>query len=119
MALNGLNTAGIATFTDELIRAPSLVKLRDQTTVMASSEPRIDSRLSVTLQDGTTHSRETNVWTPLRDLDVQWRKLETKFRALVDPILGADTAQQIVVWCHNLEERQDLREFWGMVRGRA
>jgi 2-methylcitrate dehydratase PrpD len=117
MALNGLDTSGVATYTDEITRAPSLVKLRDKATVVAYPEPHLESRLSVTMQDGKTHSREANVWLPLRDLGLQWQKLETKFRALVDPILGADTAQQIITWCHNLEDWQDLREFWRMIRG--
>lgn len=116
MALAGLNTASIDIFTDELTRDPTLVALRDKTRVRQYDDPRAESRVDITTSDGRTLTREENVGIPLRDLELQWQKLEAKFRALVDPMLGSNTAEQLVNWCKILEQHDDLTEFWNLLR---
>ncbi|MEJ2131963.1 MAG: hypothetical protein P8Y95_10165 [Gammaproteobacteria bacterium] len=116
MALAGLNTASIDIFTDELTRDPTLVALRDKTRVLKYDDARAESRVDITTTEGRTLSREENVGIPLRDLELQWQKLEAKFRALVDPVLGSNTAEQLVNWCKTLEQHDDLTEFWNLLR---
>lgn len=116
MALAGLDTGSIDIFTDELTERPELVALRDKTTVLAHLEPRAESRVAITTRDGRTLSREENVAIPLRDLELQWRKLETKFRTLVDPLLGSNTSEQLIAWCKELETHENLSEFWSLLR---
>ena len=62
-------------------------------------------------------SLEENVAIPERDLELQWRKLEAKFHSLVDPLLGPDAAGELVAWCHDLQNREDLSKFWDLLRG--
>ncbi|MEE9253615.1 MAG: MmgE/PrpD family protein [Pseudomonadales bacterium] len=116
MALAGLDTASIDIYTDALTEQPELVALRDKTTVAAHAEPRAESRVAITTRDGRTLAREENVGIPLRDLELQWQKLETKFRTLVDPVLGSNTSEQLIAWCRELETHEDLSEFWSLLR---
>lgn len=116
MALAGLDTASIDIFTDDLTRRPELIALRDRTRVVAHAEPRAESRVCITTRDGRTLTREENVGIPLRDLALQWDKLEAKFRTLVDPLLGSNTSAQLITWCRELENHDDLSELWALLR---
>lgn len=116
MALAGLDTGSIDIYTDALTERPELVALRDKTTVLAHLEPRAESLVAITTRDGRNISREENVAIPLRDLELQWQKLETKFRTLVDPVLGSNTSEQLIAWCRELQLHEDLTEFWSLLR---
>ena len=85
--------------------------------LVAFDEPAADTRVTITATDGRVVSLDVNVAIPERDLELQWRKLEGKFRSLVDPLMGSDTAKQLVGWCRDLENREDLSEFWDLLRG--
>ena len=117
MALHGVDTARIESFNDEIVKDPALIETRDKAHVVAFDEPAADTRVTITATDGRVVSLDVNVAIPERDLELQWRKLEGKFRSLVDPLLGSDTAKQLVGWCRDLENREDLSEFWDLLRG--
>ena len=117
MALHGVDTARIESFNDEIVKDPALIETRDKAHVVAFDEPAADTRVTITATDGRVVSLDVNVAIPERDLELQWRKLEGKFRSLVDPLMGSDTAKQLVGWCRDLENREDLSEFWDVLRG--
>ena len=117
MALHGVDTARIESFNDEIVGDPALIETRDKAHVVAFDEPSADTRVTITATDGRVVSLDVNVAIPERDLELQWRKLEGKFRSLVDPLLGSDTAKQLVGWYRDLENREDLSEFWDLLRG--
>ena len=108
MALAGLETASIGAFTDELITDERLVALRDLVQVRAHGSPTPGSIVTVRTGDGAEYTRACNVAIPMTDLDAQWRKLESKFEALVGPILGANAATSLIEDCRRLDEIEDL-----------
>ena len=105
MALHGVDTARIENFNDETVKVPALMDTRDKAPVVAFDEPPADTRVTITTMDGHMVSLDVNVAIPERDLELQWRKLEAKFRSPVDPVMGAEAAKQLVVWCRDLENR--------------
>ena len=117
MALHGVDTAHIESFNDEIVKDPALIETRDKAHVVAFDEPAADTRVTITTTDGRMVSLDVNVAIPERDLELQWRKLEAKFHSLVDPLMGADAADQLVAWCRDLEHREDLGEFWDLLGG--
>jgi len=116
--LSGRDTSGIDTYTDALPRDPALVALRDRVRVVAWPEARPETRVRIGVSD-RAYETETNVGIPLTDLDAQWTKLIRKFHALVDPVLGGNSAAQLVATCRNLEREDDLEPFWKLIRGAA
>ena len=117
MALHGVDTARIESFNDEIVKDPTLIETRDKAHVVAFDEPAADTRVTITTTDGRMVSLDVNVAIPERDLELQWRKLEAKFHSLVDPRMGSDAADQLVAWCRDLENRDDLGGFWNLLRG--
>ncbi|HEY6598222.1 MAG TPA: hypothetical protein VIZ30_02875, partial [Pseudomonadales bacterium] len=118
MALAGRDTSGIDTYTDALTRDPELVALRDKVDVVAWPDARPETRVRI-YAGNEAFEASTNVGIPLTDYELQWRKLTSKFHALVDPLLGNETAKSLVQQCGDLEHVKDLTPFWRAIRGRA
>ena len=116
MALSGVNTASIDVFTDELASNGELTALRDRVSVCAHTERNPNSVVNIRTQDGSNHTEACNVAIPMTDLDAQWRKLETKFRALVAPRLGETAADAIIEACHGLEQADSVAPLMQLVR---
>jgi 2-methylcitrate dehydratase PrpD len=118
LALAGEDTASIRLFTDALTARPDLVALRDRVTVVAHDRPRPETRVTVRTAAGEIFSAEANVAIPATDLDAQWQRLGAKFRALVEPVLGAGAARSLEEGCRHLAELpslQKLAEAYGAV----
>jgi 2-methylcitrate dehydratase PrpD len=118
MALSGRDTSGIETYTDALAREPALVALRDKVRVVAWPTAKAETRARVRVGDRTFET-EMNVGIPATDLDAQWERLRAKFRALVDPVLGANVATELADACQRLDDVADLEPFWRAMRGAA
>lgn len=111
LALAGVDTANELSYTDALAARPDLVALRDKVTVAPCGDmPGSRSRAEVVLAGGTRFEATHDVGEPLSDLQHQWELLETKFRALVAPALGAGRAEALVRACRNAHALDDLGE---------
>lgn len=89
--------AGEQAFTDERVREPELVGLRDRVEVVADDAVtggRTD--VTVTLRDGRSLAESVDVNTPERDLEREWARLTTKFRSLAVPVVGARATEAII-----------------------
>ena len=86
--------------------------------VVAWPDARPETRVRIGVGD-RAYETATNVGIPLTDLDAQWTKLIRKFHALVDPVLGGNSAAQLVETCRNLEHETHLDGFWKLIRGAA
>lgn len=92
MALAGRDTSGIATYTDDLTREPELVRLRDLATLdFDASLPEAKAEVAITVEGGRRFVAEHDAGLPEQDLERQGAKLERKFEALVEPVLGERT----------------------------
>jgi 2-methylcitrate dehydratase PrpD len=93
MALAGRDTSGIATYTDELTREPELVRLRDMASIeFVDGYPEAKADVAIATADGRRFTASHDAGVADSDLARQGRKLEAKFDALVEPVLGAATA---------------------------
>ena len=119
MALAGIETASIDAFTDALTRDERLVALRDRVRVTAHATPIPESIVTIRTRDGAEHSLACNVAIPMADLDAQWRKLETKFRALAAPRLGENAAAGLIGDFRNLERMDDLSPLFNALGAEA
>ena len=101
--------AGEHEFSDAVVVRPDVVALRDR--IKAQADPAIDedaADLRVTCRDGRAlHLRVEHaigsMERPMSDGD-----LERKFHGLVDPVLGAERAAELVVLCRALAQQRDL-----------
>lgn len=89
MALAGRDTAGIATYTDDLTHDPTLVRLRDMAVLeFDDTLPEAKASITVSAPDAKGVSAEHDAGVPQSDLILQESKLSAKFSALVAPVLG-------------------------------
>jgi 2-methylcitrate dehydratase PrpD len=99
---------GEAQFADEVVNHPEVVALRNKVVTHADTGiGKFQSDITVTLADGRTlhykveHALGT-VERPMSDTD-----LEEKFRGLVEPVLGAKQASDIIAKCWSVETLPD------------
>ncbi|MCK8462326.1 MmgE/PrpD family protein [Aliiroseovarius sp. S1339] len=91
MALSGVDTTALASFSDQVARDPALVALASRVHVLADDNiAETAARVEVTLQNGAVLNREGNLNAPMSLADRRV-KLEAKSRAL----LGARADQVI------------------------
>ena len=72
------------------------VALRDKVIVTSDGTSGAPTRVDVTLNNGRRMTTARDVNTPERDLALQRRRLEQKFRTITTPHLGADGAAAII-----------------------
>lgn len=108
------STTGPSAFTDEMVRRPALVGLRKRVRVTPVS--RITSSFStevkVHLLSGEVLLACIDTLTPTPDdqLESEWRKLTAKFRGLVEPILGVDAVDDVIVLVRRIGSLESIRE---------
>ncbi len=110
MTLLGLDTADAATFTEDLARRDDLVALRDRVTVVI--DPGVASTVatvSATTRSGQHPAATYDTGKPERDLDLQQRRLSSKFRGLAGPVIGPDGARELESHIDRLEALPSAR----------
>ena len=109
------STTGPSAFTDEMVRRPAMVALRERVRVTPVSRiPSTGSptEVKVRLKSGETLEACVNTLIPARDDELagQWERLESKFRDLVEPILGADGANDLIGLVQRIDSLSSIRE---------
>ncbi len=66
------------------------------------------SEVIVYMDDGVVYREFDNRSVPDADLDEQGRRLETKFKALAAPVIGAGRASEVVERVADLESLDDV-----------
>jgi 2-methylcitrate dehydratase PrpD len=95
MALLGVDTADLATYSDRRMADPALIRLRDRVRVVADAD-REATRARVTVLAGTRRfEAEADTGIPATDLSEQRSRLRRKFDALAEPCLGAERAARL------------------------
>ncbi len=104
MALGGIDTAALDSYTDAVAREPRMKMLRDKMTI--EFQPGWEhslAEMAIQLDDGTTMESRHDSGIPWADLGRQRAALEAKFEALVTPVLGAAGTRRL----HDAIERVD------------
>ena len=102
--------AGVKEFTDEWVRQPAVVALRDR--VVVTVVPGIgeaQARAAITLKDGSL--RETFVEHAIGSVErpMSDRDLDAKVRDLCDGVLPSAQAGRLIDLCRNIERQADAR----------
>ncbi|MBU2534038.1 MAG: MmgE/PrpD family protein [Alphaproteobacteria bacterium] len=97
MALDGVNTAALESYTDETAKADKYAKARQKITIVEKElSGRHAGAVSIETTDGRTMVGEVDVGRPATDVEEQWRKLEHKARTIMRPGVGDERTDEIV-----------------------
>ena len=75
---------------------PAVIALREKVTVTDDGTSGAPTLVEIILNDGRRLTAARDVNTPERDLVLQRRRLEEKFRTITTPHLGADRAEAVI-----------------------
>jgi 2-methylcitrate dehydratase PrpD len=110
MALAGLDTARLDSYSEATAGDPALAALRDKVKVeFQSNWPHTQAELKLAFADGRVIEAKHDSGVPERDLDAQGRRLEAKFRSLAEPVFGA-RAHALAAVVASLETHASVRE---------
>jgi 2-methylcitrate dehydratase PrpD len=111
LALAGLDTASLDTYSDRNAGDPVLVGLRDKVTVEFEPQwPHTVAELTVTLSDGRVLEARHDSGVPAADLAAQSRRLEAKFMSLAAAVLGKQRAERLLAAVAGLDEMASITE---------
>ncbi|MFV2090754.1 MAG: hypothetical protein ACC642_08860, partial [Pseudomonadales bacterium] len=116
MAICDEDSASISVFDDALTRDPDIVRFRDKVRVLPHTQPRPETVVQIRTRTGEEYEAAVNVAIPMRDLDAQWAKLESKFSTLSSPVIGEAATRRVVQACRSLEEVADIGDFSQQLR---
>ena len=111
MALAGVETGRLDSYTEANAADPVLQGLRDKISIeFQTGWPHTRADMEIETTDGARVTASYDAGVPAADVMEQGRRLEQKFHALVDPILGAPRAREIVSLVQRFDSLADLRE---------
>ncbi len=112
MALAGADTSALGTYSEENALDPRYIALRERIKLDTTPDPsraRHGARVSIELNDGRTLQADHNVGVPAADVTLQGEKLEAKFHALAEPVLGRARTKTALGLIGRLEELPNLK----------
>ena len=111
MALSGLDTSRLDTFSDANANDPDLARLRDRIELDFQSDwSTTIAEIDLHLTDGRSITARHDAGIPATDIAEQGRRLEQKFLALAEPVLGANRAGSLAAAVAGLDHAADVRE---------
>ncbi|HXZ01089.1 MAG TPA: MmgE/PrpD family protein [Stellaceae bacterium] len=111
MALAGLDTAALETYSEKTAADPRLVALRDKVTVDFRPDwPHTVAELELRLADGRVLRARHDSGVPASDLAAQGRRLEAKFMSLAAPVLGGAQAGRLAAAVAGLDRLGSIAE---------
>ncbi len=114
LALAGVDTGRLDTFGDAIIGRSDVMALCARAAVIGDDTlERNESIVVVHLRDGTVLQGHADLSDPVEDLDLTWRRLQTKFRGLAEPIVGAAKTEQMLTIVDDLENVESLSTLLG------
>ena len=102
--------AGVRQFTDDWVRRPDVIALRDR--VFATADPALgeaQARASITLKDGRRVDQFVEHAVGSLDKPLSDRDLDAKLRDLCDGVLTRAQADRLVDLCRTIERQPDAR----------
>jgi 2-methylcitrate dehydratase PrpD len=109
MALAGIDTAGLDSYSVATATDTALVRLRERLELDFRDDlPEAGAELSVTLHDGTTARATHDAGLPMTDFAAQGARLADKFDALVEPVLGAARARELRGMIEGVDDIADI-----------
>jgi 2-methylcitrate dehydratase PrpD len=114
MALAGVDTGGLASYSEATASDPTLIALRDKVEFdFPTGRSNTLAELELELKDGRRLTASHDSGVPATDIAEQGRRLEEKFASLAEPVLGAATTRDLVGQISQFDKTNDLR---GLIR---
>lgn len=119
MAIAGVDTAALASFSDEQVGNPDLALLRERVRVQLHGECAELTRAEVVIKtcNGATLRRRHDAGVPGTDLAAQKARLVRKFRVMAEPAVSAEVCEQLLDIVGRLDELPDLSPLAGLLSG--
>ncbi len=115
MALAGVDTGGLASYSEETAADPTLIGLRDKVEFdFGAGRSNTLAELELQLTDGTRLTTSYDSGVPASDIAEQGRRLEEKFASLAEPILGPAKTRDLIGEISRIETQRDLRSLMQM-----
>ncbi len=111
MALGGVDTSGLASYSEASAQDPRLVALRDKVEVkFVKGWAQTRTHVEIETVDGKTATAEHDAGIADASVTEQGRRLEEKFMALVEPLYGAARTRAIIGLVDRLDSLSDIGE---------
>ena len=115
MALANVDTGRLASYSKETAADPTLVSLRDKIACeFVPGMPNTLANLELELTDGRRLATTYDSGVPADDIDDQGRRLEEKFVALAEPVLGTAKTHDLLGELQRIDTLPDLRRVIAM-----
>ena len=115
MALAGLDTGRLDSYTDANAADPKLAGLRDKMEIdFQNGWPHTLAEMDIHLTDGRVITARHDAGIPAPDVAEQGKRLEDKFTALADPILGANRVSRLLGAVAELDRAPNVRELMAL-----
>jgi 2-methylcitrate dehydratase PrpD len=109
MGLAGLDTSRLSTYSAEVAADPVLIGLRDKVSFdFRTGIPNTFTEIELSLRDGSKLTARHDSGVPDADVAHQGTRLESKFAALVDPVLGTEKAARLIADIGRLDSLPDM-----------
>jgi 2-methylcitrate dehydratase PrpD len=111
MALTGIDTANLASYTEAVTREPRIKTLRATLAIeFKPTWPHSLAEMAIQLDDGTTLEATHDSGVPWADIAKQRQALEAKFDRLVTPVVGTAGAKRLLDAIDRIEDLADVGE---------
>jgi 2-methylcitrate dehydratase PrpD len=111
MALTGVDTANLASYTEAVTQEPRIKTLRDKMAIeFKPNWAHSLAEMAIQLDDGTTLEAKHDSGIPWTDIGKQRSALETKFDSLVSPVLGVAGAKRLKEAIDRIDSLADVGE---------
>ena len=109
MALSGVDTASLGTYSAETATDPALAALRERVSFdFRADVPEAGAEIAVELKDGRTARATFDAGIPDSDIAHQGRRLAEKFAALAAPVVGDARARELREKIAGLDRLADI-----------
>jgi 2-methylcitrate dehydratase PrpD len=114
MGLAGVDTSRLSTYSEAVAADPVLIGLRDKVSFdFRTGISNTFTEIQLSLRDGSKFTAHHDSGVPAADVAHQGARLEAKFAALVDPVLGTDTTARLIADIGRLDSLPDVRGILG------
>jgi 2-methylcitrate dehydratase PrpD len=115
MALAGVDTGGLASYSEATASDPTLIALRDKVEFdFRAGRSNTVAQLELELTDGRCLTTSYDAGVPASDIAEQGRRLEQKFSSLAEPILGGAKTRDLLGEISRMDALGDLRHVMRM-----
>ena len=117
MALDGIDTGALETYSDGIARDPRLNAAREKVEIVADDTvPRMGARVIVQLRDGRTLEGDHDAGVHAGDVAAQGKKLMAKFNALCRPLLGEERTGKLAAGVDAIDGAGSVAELMALMR---